>query len=108
MKPFKPLLTDGKDRSFRIMERLYTVLRNGISFGDGINPDNIDCCFATANFTVANTNLTINHTLGRVAIGYIPYEKSAACDVYDGTIAGVVNQITLRGSTIALVHLILF
>jgi hypothetical protein len=76
------------------------VINYHVSFGTPSAPENIDGSPLTATFTVsANTNQTFAHQLGRVPNGYIPTGKSAAGDVYDGTIAWTDEEITLKCTT---------
>lgn len=83
----------------RIYERLARVVNGQISFGDGINADNIDGVWASSTTPgVANTDFTVTHNLGRIPVGYIPVTKSAATDVYTGSVAATATQLTLRAT----------
>ena len=108
MKPTEPKPHDGPLQLFRIMQRVFRVLNGNVGFGDGTNTDNLDVEFITAVFTLANTDLTVNHTLGRIPVGYFPFSKAAACDVYTGSVAATATQITLRGTVATTVKLIIF
>jgi hypothetical protein len=83
----------------RIYERLARVVNGQISFGDGVNADNIDGVWASATTPgVANTDFVIAHNLGRVPVGYLPVRKSAATDIYTGTVAATTIQLTLKAT----------
>lgn len=83
----------------RIYERLARVVNGQISFGDGINADNIDGVWAsTTTPGVAGTDFVITHNLGRIPVGYIPVTKSAATDIYTGSVPATATQLTLRAT----------
>ncbi len=83
-------------RAWQLFARSFN---NSVGFGDGTHRDNIDGNWVTVVTPVAvNTNFTINHTLNRVPVGYLPMQKSAACDVYTGSVAGTKTQLTLRAT----------
>lgn len=83
----------------RIYERLARVVNGQISFGDGINADNIDGVWVSVTTPgVANTDFTITHNLSRVPVGYLPVTKSAATDIYTGSVAATATQLTLRAT----------
>lgn len=83
----------------RIYERLARVVNGQISFGDGVNADNIDGVWASATTPgVANTDFVITHNLGRVPVGYIPVTKSATTDIYTGSVAATATQLTLKST----------
>jgi len=46
-----------------------------------------------------NTADTVSHTLGRIPVGYIPIEKGAAGDVYDGGAAATETTLSLKCTT---------
>ena len=60
--------------------------------------DNVDAQVITAEFTVANTQASFSHTLGRVPRGYIPVALTANMVIYDGTIKNDINKLYLRAS----------
>ncbi len=80
--------------------QLFARTFNGeVGFGDGTKRDNIDGNWVSVVTPVAvNTDFTINHTLNRVPVGYLTMQKSAACDVYTGSVAATKTQLTLRAS----------
>ena len=81
-------------------QALFQVLNGKISFGDSHGSDNIDGVMITAAFTVgANSDQTFTHNLGRVPVGYIVLSKSAAGDVYTGSVSATATQITLRNTS---------
>jgi len=89
-------------------EQLVGIVNGRISFGDGDLPDNIDGVWVEATTpTPADTNFTVVHNLGRLPVGYIVVKKSAACDVYDGSVAATETEMTLK-ATVAGVTVLLF
>jgi hypothetical protein len=83
----------------KLWRNLAQTVNYSISFGDGTTPDNIAGVWVT--FTTAaspNTDFVITHNLGRLPVGYIPMEKSAAVDIYNGSAAPTTTQATLRAS----------
>ena len=94
------------------LRRLYELLARGvnynISFGSGTESENINGVWANVVTPgVANTDFTVTHNLGRVPVGYIVMKKDIATDIYDGSVAATVTQITLR-ATVATVTVRLF
>ena len=101
---FPPTGVDQESKSWmfrvrKVYEQLAIAFNGLIGFGDGTNRENINgnwVSFATPG--VANTDFTITHNLGRIAVGYIIMSKTATCDLYNGSIAGTKTQITLRAT----------
>jgi hypothetical protein len=89
----------------KIWQNACFIWNGGISFGDGSKTDNISGVWVTVTFAVANVDQTVTHNLGRVPVGYLAMTKSAACDVYTGSVAATKTQITLRGTTTSTVVL---
>lgn len=78
---------------------LTTLINGKLGFGDGVHADNIDGVWVSVVTPgVPNTDFLVTHNLGRKAVGYLPMTKSAACDLYTGSVAGTNNQITLRAT----------
>jgi len=78
---------------------LVSVINGNIGFGDGVHADNVNGVWASVNFPLANTDVTVTHNLGRLPVGYIVMTKSQAGDVYTGSVVATKTQITLRCST---------
>jgi len=74
-------------------QNLFFVLNGNVSFGDGVNTDNINGVWATANSAIGN--FVINHNLGRVPTGYF-IVKSTAFEVVK-FVSATNTQITLAG-----------
>lgn len=92
----------------RVWEQAARVINGGLSFGAGTTKDNIDGAWVTAVTPGApNTDFVVTHNLGRIPVGYIVMSKSAACDVYTGSVGATATQLTLRG-TVAGVTVTLF
>jgi hypothetical protein len=82
-------------------KNLVSLVINGhIGFGDGSKSDNIDGVWVSISTPGSiNTDFTVTHNLGRVPVGYLAMTKSAACDLYNGSIAWTSTQMTLRATT---------
>jgi len=86
----------------RLWEQLARVINGQLSFGDGVNGDNIDGkWFTVVSPGVANTDFTITHNLQRDAVGYIIMAKDGACDVYTSPTVNTdpTHKIILRATT---------
>ncbi len=84
-----------------LWERMARAVNGRMSFGDGTSSDNIDGVWATpVTPGVANTDFTVTHNLGRIPSGFLVFNKSAACDVYQGSVAWTTSQITLRATVV--------
>jgi hypothetical protein len=83
----------------RVWEQTARIINGGLSFGAGTNKDNIDGAWiAVTTPAGANTDFAVTHNLGRIPVGYIVMTKSAACDIYTGSVGGTTTQLTLRGT----------
>jgi hypothetical protein len=84
------------------MQSLYRtisrVINGNLGFGDGTNTDNISGVWKSVTITLADTDITVTHNLGRIPVGYLVMSKTQACDIYDGSVAPTTTQITLKGS----------
>lgn len=102
MKP-QMTITKGDDPNAvkEIVEQHGKVLAN-ISLGDGTGnseDQNVDGFFVSGTFPVANTDLAIQHQLGRVPVGYIVVKLSVAAVIFDGSVAATTTAITLKSNT---------
>jgi hypothetical protein len=88
----------------KLWEQMRAVVNNHISFGNPNDPeiqggvDNVDGIWVSFTIATANTDLTLTHNLGRVPVGYIVMSKTAACDIFTGTVAATTTQITIQGT----------
>lgn len=89
----------------KVWQNACFIFNGGLSFGDGVHTDNISGVWVSVTFAAPNVDQLVTHNLGRIPVGYIPMTKSAACDVYTGSVAGTKTQITLRGTTTSTVLL---
>jgi len=84
----------GLDSTYK---RLALVLNGRVSFGDGLNRDNIDGNWVTVPDTgIGNTDFTVQHNLGRLPVGYILMRTNLPTSIYDGSIPATKTEITLR------------
>jgi hypothetical protein len=92
----------------KIYVNLASAFNGNIGFGDGTLTDNLNGAWASPVTPGAvNTDFTVTHNLGRIPVGYLVMSKSAACDVYTGSVGATKTQLTLR-ATVAGVTLKLF
>lgn len=83
----------------RKWESVTGVINGRVGFGDGTNPDNIDLVWKSVTTPgSANTDFTVTHNLGRLPVGYLVVSKDKACDVYDGSVASTITDITLKAT----------
>ena len=88
----------------RWTERIAKVVNGGISFGDTMsNKDgdiNINCWKAQGTTPgAANTNFTINHSLGRVPLTIVGQDTNNGGLLYRGSVAWTKTTVTLRCTT---------
>jgi len=86
----------------RILRDVQLILNSGILLND-----NISGKVVSVNFTVANSDVRIDHGLDRIPIGYVQIGQSVATTVYDGTTSTTKNNIFLRSSAIGTVKLLI-
>jgi hypothetical protein len=81
------------------LARLGACLNGGLTFGDGVDPDNIHGCWKTiADTGLANTDFAVAHTGGAVPVGFILMVPPAAGFIYKGGAAWTSTQIFLKCS----------
>lgn len=103
-----PTLEPGVDNLQKLYRILVSYLNGKIAFGDGVKTNNIDGSWVSVVTPgAANTDFTVNHVLNRVPVGYLVVSKSAAVDVYTGSVAATKTQLTLRATTTG-VNIVLF
>jgi len=89
-------------------EEIARALNGRIGFGDGTDPDNIEGTWISVTTPgVANTDFTVTHGLDRLPAGYLVMSKAATVDIFDGSVAATISQITLR-ATVGSVAVVLF
>jgi hypothetical protein len=89
--------------SSQMINQIMTVLSGRVGF-----LDNCATQLITVPFTVANTEVLSNHTLGFVPNGYLIAGKSVSMDVYDGVSLNTTNKIYLRSSAIGTAKVLVF
>lgn len=89
--------------SSKQMQDVVRILNKGILFAD-----NFDGSIVTANFTAANTNLSLTHNLNRIPTGYVALSLSAAMIIYSGTTESSETQITLKSSAVGTAVILIF
>lgn len=83
------------------LQNVKSILNGNIEFDKNmlINSFSVD-------FTVANSDTTIVHNLGKIPKGYIIIGKTVAMDVYDGTITSTTQNITLKSTVVGTAKII--
>jgi len=98
----------GKDGAFkrfratldRVYYQLARVLNGRVSFGNGVDRDNIDGVWITVTTpAVGDTDFTVTHNLGRLPVGYWLMQSDLPSLIYDGSVAATITQLTLRNAT---------
>lgn len=108
IEPTKKSLKDFVDMVRTVYQNFVQGFNGNIGFGDGTNLDNINGSWINVVAPgVANTDFTVNHNLNRIPSGYLVMQKDRACDIYTGSVAATVTQLTLR-ATVASAVLRLF
>lgn len=77
----------------KMLNDVKSILNGGLLVQD-------NCSFKVADvqFTAANSEVKINHSLGRLPLGYILIGASAAMSLYNGVTASSVQDIYVRSS----------
>lgn len=103
-----PTLEPAVNSLQKLYKLLISVINGKVSFGDGKRTNNIDGSWVSVVTPgVANTDFTVSHVLNRIPVGYLVVSKSAAVDIYTGSVAATATQITLR-ATVTGVNIVLF
>ena len=80
-------------------EEIARALNGRIGFGDGTDSENIEGTWVSVTTPgTPNTDFTVTHGLGRLPVGYLVMSKAAAVDVFDGSVAATISQITLKAT----------
>jgi len=85
------------------LDQIQSILNGGITFVDNFQASTI-----SANFTAANTEFQLSHSLGRIPVGYILINASAAMIIYNGGSANTANDIFLKSSAIGTGQILVF
>lgn len=89
-------------------EEIARALNGRVGFGDGTDSENIEGTWISVTTPgTPDTDFTVTHGLDRLPAGYLVMSKAAAVDVYDGSVAATVSQITLK-ATVASIAIKLF
>jgi hypothetical protein len=83
--------------------QLAQILNNGLFFSDNFNTS-----IKPVTFSSSNSELRIEHNIGRVPTGYLILKKSAGADVYDGISENTDQYIFLRATASMNVTLMIF
>jgi hypothetical protein len=104
MRPQSKSVGDESPRNLaRWGERNARVLARNVSFGATMNNTdkdiNLDIWKASGQTPGANTNFTINHSLGRVPLTIVGQDTDNGGLLYRGTVAWSKTQVTLKCTT---------
>ena len=87
-------LRDELELHVREVER---ILHRGISFGNGVDEDNMSGDWVTFTSSVSpGTETGIPHNLGEVPVGYLVVRRDKAAHIYDGSTTWTSSTIYLR------------
>jgi hypothetical protein len=97
-RPPSSLVTFAK-AVLRAWQLLTGIVNGQLTFGDGVNLDNISGFWANvADTGAANTDFVVTHNLGRIPAGYLTFSASIATDIYTGSTAATKTTVILRSS----------
>ncbi len=83
----------------RQYEEIARALNGRVGFGDGTDSENIEGTWISVTTPgTPNTDFTVTHGLDRLPAGYLVMVKAAAVDIFDGSVAATISQITLRAT----------
>jgi hypothetical protein len=86
-----------------LRDDLVNVINGELEFDQNLKTSQV-----TANFTAANTQIAITHTLGRIPLGYILTKTNVATSIYDGGTANTDTFLYVKASVIANTKLLVF
>lgn len=87
----------------RFTSDLTDIVNGNLEFGS-----NIKSSVISINFTAANSDIGVDHGLGRVPTGYILVKSNAACSIYDGSALANAKTITLKSNAVANTKILVF
>lgn len=114
----KPIAPNAQISVMQVLQSMYRTFAGNIGFGSVATYDGIG---VPLNYTTDNTNgnmirvgnatstipqkwttptsdTIINHSLGRIPVGYIVFRKSGPIDVYTGTVPWTETTICLQAT----------
>ncbi len=94
---------DLRRYSSQSINDLVTVVNGKIDF-----VDNCSTSLAPVQFTKANVEVEVKHSLGRVPSGYIVAGKSASFDIYNGASPNTDSTIYVKGTVAGTATLLVF
>lgn len=80
----------------------------GVANGGVLFSDNFSAKILSVEFTASNTEVRIDHNLGRVPSGYLPLKLSAAAIIYDGQSSNTTQTAFLKASAACTATIMLF
>jgi len=95
------------ENKFRFIEIFLKDVKNVVNGGLDF-ASNLVFPFVSVNFTAANANLAVAHSLNRLPRGYFVISRSAAGIVYDGTLESSSTTIYLRSSAVMTAKIVFF
>lgn len=91
--------------------RIVSILLNAITSilnGGAVFSDNFSQSTQSVTFGAANTEVTVNHNIGRIPVGYLVLGNDSAATIYNGTTAFSAQAIFLRASAPCTATIMLF
>lgn len=85
------------------LTQIQDIVNGNLSFGD-----NIKAQVVSANFTAANAQIQIGHTLGKAPIGYILVGSSVAMSLYNGTSANTDQLLYISSTAVGSASVLVF
>lgn len=85
------------------LTQIVSVLNANVTFSDNFKATQI-----SVNFTAANAEQAISHSLGKVPSGYFLVGASVALNLYNGTSDNTDSKIYIKSSAIGTAAIIIF
>lgn len=103
---FDPSNLDGEE--FKrivsiLLNNMVSALNGGLTF-----QDNFSQSTQSVQFTAANTEVTVNHNIGRIPVGYLVLGLDQAAIVYNGVQENTSQSLFLRASAPCTATVMLF
>lgn len=84
-------------------QEIVSVVNGNLDFGENIRSQQLDVIF-----DIANSEVSISHTLGRVPNGAFLVKSDVSTNIYNGTSDNTSSTIYLRSSAVANTTVVVF
>jgi len=80
----------------RFLKQLLSQFNGNIEFHKNVRSSSL----LTFSFTAVDTNITVNHDLNRIPVGYLAVSLTVPMSIYIGSLPWSSTSITLKSNTI--------